>query len=103
MGAKVKGDGAFKRVDKILETEFAKVVKNLSAHITVQCEQCKVNFYLNNIKVAPKVDFGVISNAHGDIEGFQFRFKCPRCGVLLRVDQDEPELRVWAKTDANHS
>ena len=51
----------------------------------------------------PQIDHGVISDAHGVVMGYQFRFPCPDCGVMLRVDEDEIELRVWAVPDKQHS
>jgi len=91
------------RIDRILKERYSQAFQNMTAHTTVQCRSCKLNFFFSNVAEKPRVDHGVISNAHGIVEGYQFRFPCPHCETMLRVDEDELELRVCAVSDEAHS
>lgn len=94
---------ALKKVDAILYEGIGKCNENASHYITVQCRECGGNFYLENAGEEIQISHGVISDAHGVVEGYQFRFPCPSCGILLRFDEDEVELRVRAVPDKQHS
>lgn len=92
-----------KRVNAILYEGMGKCAENASHYITVQCHECGSNFYLDNVGKEIQISQGIISDAHGVVEGYQFRFPCPSCGTFLRFDEDEVELRVRAVPDKQHS
>ncbi len=94
---------ALREMDTILRKGYAESLERMTQYTTVQCGACKCNFLLYCTSGAPSIEHGIISDAHGEVEGYQFRFPCPDCGVLLRVDEDEIELRAWAKPDSQHS
>ena len=83
----------FEIADKVIVARLA--YPNPSWMLTVTCSACGDNFYFDEVKVAPRIDEGVISDAHGEVRGFQFRFPCPWCQTLLRFDEDE--IRTVAK------
>ncbi len=94
---------SLKRINGILKEGYAEIFKDMTEYTTVQCGACRCNFFFCHTFEVPKIDYGVISDAHGPVEGYQSRFPCPKCRVLLRIDEDEIELRAWAKPDSQHS
>jgi len=97
-----KSSFTFKRINEIFVAGYADALQDITAYITVQCGQCRMNFLFNCART-PKIDYGIISDAHGIVRGYRFRFHCPNCGTLLRVDEDELEFRVWATPNSQHS
>ncbi len=103
-----------KKVNKILAKRYAKMLQNLATYASIQCRYCGSNFYLDfvfatetfrepRLKEA-RIDYGIISDsdAYGIVQGYKFRFPCPHCGTLLRLDEDEIKLRAYAKPDNQH-
>lgn len=92
---------AFEKANTVILARLAH--PNPSYTLSVTCSACDNNFYFDEVKAAPKIDEGVISDAHGEVRGFQLRFPCPRCQTLLRFDEDEIKTVAKAVPDAQHS
>lgn len=91
----------FEKANSIIVARLA--FPNPSYTLSVTCSACGSNFYFDEVGVAPKIDEGIISNKHGVVRGFQFRFPCPRCRTLLRFDEDEIKTVAKAVPDSEHS
>ena len=91
----------FEKANSVILARLA--FPNPSYMLTVTCVSCGNSFYFDEVKAAPKIDEGVISNAHGEVRGSQFRFPCLRCRTLLRFDEDEIKIVVKAMSDNAHS
>jgi hypothetical protein len=98
---KIPVNPAFEKANSIIQARLAN--PNPSYLLGVTCGACGRSFYFDNLKAAPKIDEGVISDAHGEVRGFQFRFPCPGCQTLLRFDEDEIKTTAKAVPDAQHS
>lgn len=89
-------------VAKVLNKRVDTLKENILYYSEIECGECSRKHSLNEIKEIES-RHGVISDAHGVVEGYQFIFNCPSCKTLLRVDEDEFRAYAHATLDSMHS
>ena len=89
-------------VEEVLKKRLKTLQENILYYSEIECGECGRKHYLDEIKEIES-KYGVISDAHGVVEGYQFRFNCPSCKTPLRVDEDEFKISAHATLESMHS
>ncbi|MDO8429753.1 MAG: hypothetical protein Q7S73_00090 [bacterium] len=89
-------------MEEVLNKRLKTFQEKILYYTEVKCGECGRKHYLDEIKEM-QAQHGVISDAHGVVEGYQFRFNCPSCKTSLRVDEDEFRAYAHATLDSMHS